>query len=264
MATNIEISHLTIDVYRPLTERIGYGRFLPFGVGIDNVDTGLRMQAYHDRAKLETVIVTGGPDAATASQLGITTTQSSPLYTQAIDYANAMAQNPQLENNQFITTGHQLGGTVAHLLAHTFGWNGLATDATSALLISQDSDYQDHLTTQNITAKNSEKFINVTQDNGQAVATQYSGQNMQSVVNKDIGKRLLPGLMLIGADATALAMGQPLTNAAVVTQQAVQHTERKQQVPQEKSDNHSTVSFEENQTGEPQLESEAVATPTAL
>jgi len=209
MANEIELSMLATDVYKSKDERAGFGRFERLDEGVDNEKTGLRLQAYVDEDTKEIVFAIGGTDEYkdwTGPNKDFLLGGYDEQFKQAVEKAHELSTDTKYEGYTFSTTGHSLGGGVAQLLSHTFGWNGISTDAPGASRIITNQDYLDHLNERGITPTGPGQFINFSERFSlisHVPFTEHIGEVMQFNLVSDAGKWLQGGLIAIGTPLAA-------------------------------------------------------------
>jgi hypothetical protein len=165
MASPLELSMLSINVYnKPLEQRQGFGNFVPMGKGINNEETGLRMQAYINKETNEVVIASAGTNElkdhktnsffVTGDEIKLPKGYKEVQFAQfkeAMDYVNQLKSDKSLSQLDpkptFIVTGHSLGGGISQVLAHTFNLKGVTFDAPAASAIIESDIFKKHAKT---------------------------------------------------------------------------------------------------------------------
>jgi len=204
MANEIELSMLATDVYNIKDERVGFGRFEPLNKGIDNKETGLRLQTYVDHEAKEIVFAIGGTDELKdwpGPNKNFAFGGYNDQFKQAVNEAIKLYKNDDYEGYSFSTPGHSLGGGVAQVISHTFGWDGLSTDAPGASRVIASQGYLDHMKELGITPAGPGHFINFTErfsPVSHVPLAEHIGEVMQFNLVSDAGKWLQGGLLIVG------------------------------------------------------------------
>jgi len=185
MTNNVTLSVLMNDAYEAEKDRgsadIKALGFVKLGRGRD-LPSGYQAQAYVNTDTREIVLAVAGTNDWTdisgdmAANLNFATSSAyHQQFRDGLEYANqinllATEQRSDYEGYKVTTVGHSLGGGIAQIYSHTFGWEGYSWDAPQASHVIQSEGYQAQLTALGLTAKGvSDKFVNYT-ENGSIVS----------------------------------------------------------------------------------------------
>jgi len=243
MANKIELSMLAVDAYSKPGQATGYGRFKPLDQDnpLSSVDnkafdkntgksgSGLLLHTYIDEKTKEVVIsIAGSNDGKdwlkTDPKFFIG--GYNPQFQEAIEHALKVKQTYEDNGYKVSVTGHSLGGGIAQVLSHTFGWDGISTDAPAASKIINSDGYNEQVN-QLVKDKKIDKpsgpgnFTNFT-EHGSLVSSvpfaTYVGKHMEFNLVNEKGKWLSSALVIGGVDPLTKALGAYLGAKNLIAQ----------------------------------------------